>query len=67
MEDGITGTDVREESIAQALSSMSTLYQASNVHNIQKSWNFTTYKDSVNVGEYCMVIAHMKVVLFKCH
>lgn len=44
MEDAITGVDVGQEGISQALASMSTFHQTSNVNNIKKSWDFAATK-----------------------
>ena len=41
---GITGLDVRQESISQALSLRSTFDQTSNIRHVQKSRNFTAKK-----------------------
>lgn len=47
MEDAITGVDVGQEGISQALASMSTFHQTSNVNNIKKSWDFAATKEAI--------------------
>lgn len=41
VEDAIAGTNVRQEGVAQSLSSVSSFHQPSYVHHIQKRWDFT--------------------------
>lgn len=38
MEDAITGADMGQEGISQALARMSTFHQTSNVNDIQECW-----------------------------
>ncbi len=40
MEDAVTGADVRQEGISEALTSMSAFHQAGNVNHIKKCWDF---------------------------
>lgn len=47
MEDAITGIDVGQEGISQALASMSTFHQTGNVNNIKKSWDFAVTKEAI--------------------
>lgn len=45
VEDAVTGADMGEEGISQALASMSTFHQASNVYNIKKCWDFAASQE----------------------
>lgn len=45
VEDAVTGTDMGQEGISQALALMSTFHQASNVHNIQEGWDFAATQE----------------------
>lgn len=47
VEDAITGVDVGQEGISQALATMSTFHQTSNVNNIKKSWDFAATKEAI--------------------
>lgn len=40
MEDGITGTDVRQEGITETLALSSTFHQAGNINNVEEGWHF---------------------------
>lgn len=44
VEDAVAGADMREEGISQALTSMSTFHQASNVNDIKERWDFAGSK-----------------------
>lgn len=50
MEYGITGADMRQESIAKALAFSSAFHQAGNIDDIQKSRNFTAISQSTKNG-----------------
>lgn len=45
VEDAITGVDVRQEGISQALASMCTFHQARNVNNVKESRDFAAVKE----------------------
>lgn len=47
VEDAITGIDVGQEGISQALASMSTFHQTGNVNNTKKSWDFAVTKEAI--------------------
>lgn len=47
MENGITGLDVRQEGIPQALTFWCSFHKTSNVSHIQESWDFTEKKKMV--------------------
>lgn len=46
MEDAVTGADMGEEGISQALTSMSPFNQASNVNDIKERWDFAGSKST---------------------
>lgn len=45
VEDAVTGADMGQEGISQALAIMSTFYQARNVNNIKERWDFAATQD----------------------
>lgn len=73
MEDSITGTDVWQEGISQALPLMCPFHQTSNVHHIQVGGNLTVnHQDQVMTRPwYCAIqgldIDEYKIVLVPCH
>ena len=44
MEDGVTGTNVRQESVAKTLTLWRSLHKTSDVNHIQEGWHFTVNK-----------------------
>lgn len=45
MEDAVAGADMGQEGISQALASVSTFHQASNVNYIKEGWDFATTQE----------------------
>lgn len=45
MEDAVTGADMGQEGISQALARVGTFYQTSNVNNIKERWDFAATQD----------------------
>lgn len=45
MEDAITGADIGQEGISEALASVSAFHQASNVNYIKERWNFAATQE----------------------
>lgn len=45
MEDAITGTDVGQEGVSQALARVGTFHQASYVHHIKECWDFAANQE----------------------
>lgn len=45
VEDAVTGADMGQEGIPQALAIMSTFHQASNVNNIKERWDFAATQE----------------------
>lgn len=45
MEDAVTGADVGQEGVSQALAGMSTFHQAGNVNHIKEGWDFAVIQE----------------------
>ena len=64
MKEAITSTDVGEESVSQALASMSTLHQASDIHYTKKRWHLAIEKINKNKAEVaCYVVIQYNTTL----
>lgn len=46
VEDAVTGADMGQEGVSQALASMSTFHQASNVNHIKEGWDFAVIQEA---------------------
>lgn len=45
VEDAVTGADVGQEGVSQALAGMSTFHQAGNVNHIKEGWDFAVIQE----------------------
>lgn len=46
VEDAVTGADVGQEGVSQALATVGTFHQASDVHHIKECWDFAANQEA---------------------